>query len=111
MMYKNENEKFHSSEMPKDTQEWNAVSDSHLTRAHVEAVFIHRKKMLSSIERDIRISLHEAISEKINYESTSLMKIVENDAKALNAKKRNNKILNTQYFIHKPLDTKNFLLP
>lgn len=111
MVYKNKNEELHSPEMAEGTQERGIAPGVQLTRARVEAVFVRRQNMLSAVEADIEVRFYEAIRRKIDYENAFLLGIVEADLLELEAKKRTNTILNPQYFIHKPLDTRYFLLP
>ncbi len=100
----NTNERLQLPEMSHGTEVRDMLLDTHLTYAGVEHLFKRRKEMLSSIKADIEATLYEALCAKVDYENNSLLKIIESDAKIVDARKRLNKVLKAEYFVQKPLD-------
>ncbi len=100
----NPNERLRILEVPHSAHEQDALPGARLTRERAERVFKQRKEMLVSIKANVGAPLYEALTEKINYENAFLLMIIESDAKAVDAKKRMNKVLKTEYFVQKPLD-------
>jgi len=100
----NPNERLHIPEVPRNAHKQDALPGARLTRECAERVFKQRKEMLVSIKTNVGAPLYEALTEKINYENAFLLTIIESDAKAVDAKKRLNKFLKTEYFVQKPLD-------
>lgn len=103
------NEEYRSLERSEERQSEDASSDSRLTHEHIKTVFIRRREMLSSIEAVIGADFYEAIAAKVEYENNYLLTSFESDEEAREVKKRDIKILNSQYFIHKKLDPRQFL--
>jgi hypothetical protein len=92
-------EHFHSSEAH------DAAPSTLLTPVQVEQVFRERSESLSSIESDIGTALYDALHAKIAYEKTYLLTVIESNAKVTETKKQLNRILKSEYFVQKPLDT------
>ena len=111
MIYKNENEQFHLAEIFRGSDELDTVVEPSLTLARVEQVFAKRTDMLRSLKDDVVTSFYEALSAKVQYEHSYLLEFVAADAQALDRKEKTSKLLHTDYFTLKPLDTRHFLLP
>lgn len=98
-------ERLRSTEHFHESAADDAASGALLTPVQVEQVFRQRSESLSSIEADIGPALYEALHTKIAYEKTFLLTVIESNAKVTATKKRLNRILKSEYFVQKPLDT------
>ncbi len=101
----NSNETLRPIERFRGTGRREALPHPQIDPAHVEQVFARRKEMLLSIKLDIGRALFEAISAKVDYENQCLLGIIESDARMTETRKRLNKVLKSEYFVRRPLDT------
>lgn len=103
------NEHLRPQEMSRAEEEAQDIfPHTRLTRARAEQLFKQREKMLSSVKADVGTAFYDALRAKINYENTSLVEIIESDARIMDVRKRLNKVLKSEYFVQKFLD-KNIL--
>ncbi len=109
MTHKNKNGTPRPAELFRHMQERETVSDAYTVPARAEEMFARRKEALSRIQPEIGERLYHVLCEKVEYEHTLLLQMLETTAKALEAKKKANKVLDASYFVRKPLDTKHFL--
>ncbi len=91
-------EHFHASEAP-------GVRGSRVTEAHVDAMYTERRSMLESLGAAIGARLYEALGKKIDHERSSLRSIIERDEAVTETKRRLDKVLKSEYFIYRKLDT------
>ncbi|MBI2030418.1 hypothetical protein HYT05_02240 [Candidatus Kaiserbacteria bacterium] len=101
----NPHERLRSTEHSRRGEAHDAAPSALLTPVQVEQVFRERSESLSSIEADIGAALYDALHTKIEYEKTYLFTVIESNAKVTETKKRLNRILKSEYFVQKPLDT------
>jgi hypothetical protein len=98
------NERWRSAER----SERAGVQDAHpivrLTPPQAEELFDERRDMLASTREHIGAALYEALCAKIEYEHTSLLKMIDADAKVGQERTRLNKVLRSDYFVQKPLE-------
>lgn len=79
-------------------------SESGLTTARAEALFVSRKAMLVSLRGDINMNLHDMISKKIEYEYEYLLQGATYRLQELDAQKILRAALRPEYFVQKKLD-------
>lgn len=100
----NTNERWRPLESPRTKEAQDAHSAVRLTPARAEAIFEERKDMLASARTHIGTALYDALRAKIEYEHTSLLGIIDTDAKVGEERTRLNKVLRAEHFVQKPLE-------
>lgn len=83
-------------------------SASTVSREHVasaERMYASRSSMLESLASHIGGSLFEALARKIEHERTTLLGMFEREEKVTAEKRRLDKVLRTEYFVYRRLDT------
>lgn len=111
MQYKNKHEQFHLADAFRGSSESDMPMASSLTPSRVEQVFAQRTDMLRSLKEDVATDFYDALSAKVQYEHTSLLEFAAAEAQGAARKEKTSKLLHTDYFTLKPLDTRHFLLP
>ncbi len=73
--------------------------------AHADEIHASRRTMLEGLASKIGSRLFEALSRKVDHERSALVEMIERDAKAAETKRRLDKVLKTEYFTYRKLDT------
>ncbi len=84
------------------------ISETLPDQSHAQKMFSSRRAMLGLLDRDITPAFFDALRAKVEYEYSYLLGIIESNTKLAETKKRLNKVLKTEYFVRKPLDTNIF---
>lgn len=103
-----ENEKLQSAEILRRNGPENGRGETSLTAADVEKVFRERTEMFVSIERYVKVSLREALREKIEKEKKLLLELLEGQKRAAEMRERTLQMLNPAYFTQKSLNISMF---
>lgn len=98
------NEKLRSVEHISPQEEKSVSASGRLDVKSIEQVLNKQAEMLLSIEHDIDSSQFDFLCEKIEYENTVLLKILEIDAQHLQTNKQLNRTLKAEHFTQKRLD-------
>ena len=101
----NKNETMHPLETAASTGRMEEQPSALLTHERVKEVIRTRTAMLSTIKQDIGTRLYDVLTQKIEHEKASLLRMVDDETKRAEMKRRLNKVLRGEYFIQKPLDT------
>jgi len=72
-----------------------------ITPEHIQNIVRERTAMLRNLSGTIGAALFRAIEQKIEYEHSSLIAIMESETKKAFAQKELNKVLSSEYFVQK----------
>jgi hypothetical protein len=104
MNTREQNERLHGTEALRPSHETETPHDDATALSQAAAMFDARKDMLASIEADIEPSLFGALADKIEHEYASLVALMEGEAKAIESKRKLDRVLKSEYFTRKRLD-------
>ncbi len=79
--------------------------NARVTLAHADHIHASRRTMLEGLASQIGTRLFEALTRKVDHERTALLELIERDTKAAETKQRLDKVLRTEFFAYRKLDT------
>ncbi|HEY4520798.1 MAG TPA: hypothetical protein VJL57_00150 [Candidatus Paceibacterota bacterium] len=104
----NTNEHLASPDMSQPQEAAGTTEERFLSRVQATEMQRSRRSMLASIESDISTPFREVLERKVRYEYATLSALIEQEDHKATAKKKQRKVLHTQYFVQKRL-ARNFL--
>ncbi len=98
------NEQLRRAETLLPSTEIEAAQGASTSFARASEMLETRKHMLASIESDIELVLFGMLSDKIEHEYASLVAMMESEHKAVEQKRKMDRVLKSEYFTRKRLD-------